>query len=185
MEDNVVAISRTTAVSAASRCRVRRRGSSRCAGKQLVRAIQEPIENLSHGRAGRTLIKLRDLETSVGKMIERQINPIQLAKIVLAVLQMVQHLKRITERIGEVMEDRTLPMKVEKEAADRRCRAGAIVHEIRPVPITTFLRILFEGGQEIEGMAVADARDSETVSERLRLGKGQKRLIFTEQRPLE
>src|SRR5690606_22896615 len=94
--------------------------------QQLVDAIEHVIQNLAQSRRARRGIERLDAETGGGEAVQRQVNPIELAIVVLAVLQVVEQLQGVAQGVREAVQRAVLAVQIEQVPADRRCRERAV-----------------------------------------------------------
>ena len=86
------------------------------------------------------------------KRIERNVDAIERAKILPAILQMIVDLQRRAQRIVRGPRDAAFAMHIEHETPDRHGRVGTIIHEIIPVAIAQLGHIHPERRQEVLGV---------------------------------
>src|SRR4029453_11356902 len=84
--------------------------------------------------------------------VEWQVDAVELAIVLGAVLEMVDHLQRRAERIGIGPGRFVLAMHIQYEAADRHGRVAAIMYELVPIRVAALGHVHAERGQEIERM---------------------------------
>ena len=91
------------------------------------------------------------------EIVKRQIDAVEIAVVVGAVLQVVQHLQRGAQRVRSRPGVAALAVQVEQLAADRRGRIAAILHQIVPVAVAQLDRILAKRVQHVMAMLRGDA----------------------------
>ena len=139
--------------------------------EQLVGAIERAIQHLAHGRRRGGPVELLDADAGRGEAVLRQVDPVQRAIVVLAVLQVVQDLQGVAQRVGIRVQLGPLAMQVEQEAADRRGRQRAIAEEILPVVVAKLDGVAPEGGEQVERMLRRHAGRRQAGAQGLRLGQ--------------
>ena len=87
-----------------------------------------------------------------GQDIQRQVDPVEIAIIRAAVLEVVDDLQRRADRIGSRPCRRALPVHVEDEASNRHRRKGAVRHQIIPIRVAPLDRIEPKSLQEVLGV---------------------------------
>ena len=117
-----------------------------------------------------------DLDAGRRKTVQGQVDAVQRPVVVLTVLQVVQHLQRIAQRIGIRVELGALAVQIEQETADRRGGQRAVAEQILPVAIAKLGRIVLEGGEQVERVLRRHAGRGQARAQRLRLGQRRGRL---------
>ena len=88
-----------------------------------------------------------------GQRIARQVDAVEIAKILAAILQMVVDLQAGAQRVGCRPGRRALAVHVEHEAADRHRRVAAIVNDVVPVLVAQLGHVHPERDQHVERVA--------------------------------
>src|SRR5262249_20596860 len=84
--------------------------------------------------------------------IERQVDAVEIAIILGAVLHMIEDLERRTERIGIGPRRAVLAVHIEHKAPDRHGGIAAIMHELIPIRVAALGDVGAKSGEEIERM---------------------------------
>ena len=133
--------------------------------RTAVRAARPRMQASSAGEA-RAAASASGVGAGGGEGIERDIDPVEVAIILPAILQMIDHLQRRAEGVRGGPGRPRLAMDVEDEAADRHGREGAIIHEVVPIGIAMLGHVEAEGAQQIERMARRQAAEHQRVAQR-------------------
>ena len=110
------------------------------------------------------IIQILDPHPGLVHPVLRQVNPVQLPVIILAVLHMIYHLQTHAQRIRRPIAVTRPTVQVEQVTPDRGRRQFAIPHQVGPVPVSGLHRIEFEGGQQINAMTGLDAGLQQAVA---------------------
>ena len=95
------------------------------------------------------------------------------AIVLAAILQVVDHLQRRAQRVGGGPGRLVLAVHVEDEAADRRRREPAVIHQLGPIGVAGLAHVEAEGVEQVEGVAGRKAAlaQSEAQGFGLRIGR--------------
>ena len=116
--------------------------------RRSVRAARSWMQRRSAGDARRRA-KLLDAGARRRKRIERDIDAVEVAEVLAAVLQVIDDLQCGAERIVRRPGGAALAMHIEHEAADRHRRVAAIMNEIVPVRVAQLGHVHAERGEQI------------------------------------
>ena len=97
--------------------------------------------------------------------IERDIDAIEIAEILAAILQVIDDLQRGAQRIVRRPGGAALAMHIEHEAADRHRRIAAVVDEVVPVPVAQLGHVHAERGEQVLRVARRQAALGERVAQ--------------------
>ena len=138
--------------------------------RQLTSAAAELGERAAQG--GRSARGAEHLDRSAvrGENVLRQIDAVEAAIILGAILKVVDHLQRRAQCVGGGPGRLVLVMHVEDEAADRRRREPAIIHQFRPVGVAALAHVETERVEQIEGVSRAEAALAQGEAQRLGFG---------------
>ena len=126
-------------------------------GDQVLNPVQATIQHPSHGGIAARPVEHGHVQPFRLQPVQRHIDPVQVAVVVLHVLQMVDHLQRAAQRVRRRPAAALLAMQVEQEAADRVGGELAIAEQILPIGVAELGCILLEGRDQIEAMAFRHA----------------------------
>ena len=162
------------ATSSASRMSAMRRRTARSprAGRS-VRAARSRRQARSAGAARSRAERPRRVAPCRGERVEREIDAVEAAVILAAILQVVDDLQRRAQRVGGRPGRAVFAVHVEHEAADRHGRVAAIVHELVPVGVAQLGDVA--AGRPRAGRARGAAvrpRSASARAQRLGLGVG-------------
>ena len=87
----------------------------------------------------------------------RQVAAVKVMQVLLAILEMVEHLKRRAERIGGCVGVARFAVDVEDVAADRHGGDAAVVEQLVPGRVAALGGVLTEGDEQVCGVAGIDA----------------------------
>ena len=116
-----------------------------------VRSASRCRQSSSAGDA-RARAELFDARPARGERVLRNIDAVEIAIVVLAVLQMIDDLQRGAQRVVGRPDRAALAMDVADEAADRHGRERAIRDQIVPVAIAQLGDVELERGDQILGV---------------------------------
>ena len=122
----------------------------------LSSAFVRTASECRHCNSGADALALAErLDRGAGgcQRIARQIDAIEVAKILAAVLQVIVDLQAGAERVGGRPGRCALAMDVEHEAADRHRRIAAIMDHLVPVLVAKLRHVHPERDQDVERMA--------------------------------
>src|SRR5262249_14052959 len=114
--------------------------------------------------------------------IKWQVDAVELAIILGAVLKVIDRLQGRTKRVGISPGRSVLAMHIEDETPHRHRRVAAIVHELIPIRVAAPGHVLPEGGEEVERMGRCKARLRQNSPQRQR---SLSAIRFAKQRVLE
>ena len=131
-------------------------GRSRRGRDQRLGVVEQPVEHAAQRRAGGRRGERLDRAAGRREIVQRDIDAVEIAVIVGAVLQMVQHLQRGAQRVRSRPSVAALAVQIEQLPADRRRRIAAILHQIVPVAVAQLDRVLAERAQHVMAMLRGD-----------------------------
>jgi hypothetical protein len=118
--------------------------------EQRLGPHRQRMQALQQRRRGPLLPELLHRGSGRRQRIARQIDPIEVAKILAAVLKVIVDLQAGAQRVRGRPGRNALAMDVEHEAADRHGRIPAIMNYLVPVLVTKFCHIHPERDEDIE-----------------------------------
>ncbi len=102
---------------------------------QLVGGGEHPVEHRAQGRHGLGPRHIVDGKPGLAQPVLRNVAAVQVAQVLGAILQMVEHLQRGAERVGGPPGGAVLAMQIEHVASDRGRGIAAIIHQLGPVRV--------------------------------------------------
>jgi hypothetical protein len=120
--------------------------------QQGRRGVEAAVEHLPQGGGRRRLGQSRDRDPGGGHPVLGQIDAIESAIVVAAVLQVVDHLERAAEGVACRIAGRILAMQIEQIAPDGIGRERAIAEKVVPVVVAQLDRVLLESRHEIDAV---------------------------------
>ena len=130
---------------------------------------RERLQALQQRRRRFRLAQHLDRRAGGGERVARQVDAVEVAKILGAVLQMVVDLQAGAQRVGGGPGRGALAVNVEHEAADRHRRVAAIVDHVVPVLVTQLGDVHPERDQHVERVARRHRARGERVAQADRL----------------
>ena len=127
-----------------------------CASKQGI-AARQPGDHALERRPGRGFGQGGYGQPFGGQRILGNIDPVQVAVILGAILQMIDDLQRGAQRIIGGPGVPAFAMHIQHEAAHRHRRIAAIIDQIVPIAIAQLGDVAAEGFQQIQRMLIASA----------------------------
>jgi hypothetical protein len=116
---------------------------------ERVSTVEHAVEHSTQFRARRAGRQRFDADPFSGEIRHWQIDPVEQAIVIGAILQMVEHLQRRTERVGGGPCLAALTVKIEQLPSDRRSRVATIRHQIVPAVVAQLHRILAKRAQHV------------------------------------
>src|SRR5256885_1116965 len=140
--------------------------------EQRCGTSRKGFDYLAQGRRGHASGERFDARSLRGQGVDWNIDTIEFAVVLGAVLQMVDHLQRGAERVIGGPNGLRLAVQVEHETADRRRRISAIVHELVPIGVTSLRDVAAEGLKKVERMPVRETSGLQHRMQRFALRAG-------------
>ena len=134
--------------------------------------VQAEVDDPPQARARRRLVERFDGDAGLGHPVAGQIDPIEVAVVVLAVLQMVEHLQGAAKAVRGGVARRVLAVQVQEIASHRVGRLLAISQKIGPVVVTQLGRVALEGGDDVDAVPRRDAGLQQALADPVGRGQG-------------
>ena len=134
---------------------VRDRGRERAAvgQKRIAGTARELLDASQQCRRRAFGAERIDGRAGFGECVERNVDAIEVAIILPAILQVIDDLQRRAQRIVGRPQRMALAVDIEHEAPDRHGRISAIADQIVPVAVAQLGHVHAERGQQVLGMA--------------------------------
>ena len=126
------------------------------------REIVDAAEQLGRGARGAEIARRRARRR---ERIERNVDAIELAEILAAILQVIVDLQRGAQRVVRRPGGAALAVHIEHEAPDRHRRVAAIVNEIVPVLVAQLGHVHAERDEQVLRVARRQAALGERVAQ--------------------
>ena len=137
---------------------VDRRGKAVALAKQALGARGELVQAIEQSGRSALGAELLDARAACGERVLRNIDAVEIAIVLLAVLQMIDDLQRGAQRIVCRPDRAALAVHVADETADRHGRERTISDQIVPVAIAQLGDVELERGDQIDARASATER---------------------------
>jgi hypothetical protein len=122
--------------------------------EEIEAALRQLLDHGAERRGGALKPQILDAGPVLLQGLPRQVDPIDIAKILAAILQVVDHLEGGADRVrGGPGAARILAVDVEDEAADRHRRVAAVMREFVPVLVARLVRVHPERVEEFQRVA--------------------------------
>jgi hypothetical protein len=119
----------------------------------------------AESRRARSQLQHVDVEPFGGKPLTGQVDAVQFAVVVLAVLQVIEDLQGGAERVGGGIACRVLAMQIQQVAPDRVGGEAAVAEQFAPVGVAQLHRVLLEGGDQVSAARTRHAGSGEAFAQ--------------------
>ena len=120
--------------------------------EQLIDAVEAAIEHPTQFRRRPGSIQGLDTNPRRRKIVEWNVDPVEIAIIVPAVLQMIDDLQRRAERVRGGVAGVRFAVEIEQEAPDRVGRIETIAEQVLPIVVAILDGVLLEGLEQVARM---------------------------------
>jgi hypothetical protein len=121
--------------------------------QQVPGAAREPVDGIEQRGGGRTGVELLHARACCRQHVEGDVDAVEVAVILSAILQVIDDLQRGAERIIGGPQRAALAVDVEHVAPDRHGGVGAVADQVVPITVAQLGHVHAEGGEQILRMA--------------------------------